>query len=872
MHRHRHAVHGVVGVGDNDVGLLVAGRGGVHRRLETVERACRHVVGVGDGSARDWSVAQVHRLVLAGRVVGLVQRLRRRRGNAHRHRHAVHGAVGVGHNHHGRDVADVVGGGSLLPGVRRTAGQVRHVRDGGAGLRHGRAHDSLGGLALRGERFRLRGRTDRDGGVDRLLGAVRVDHLHGDLVLARLGARRRGGGEPAGPRVRCGLRGPSGNGVSGGVDRRAVRELRASRDRRVRLIQRDGAAREGFLGGVGRLAHRVLALGDNEGVGGEQIVDAAVQRRGVHGAGGRRRVRGHREGARVCVGEGGHRAFLDHLAGGFIAPDNAVALYRREGAGDVEFRGAAQRRGVEQLVVVGDVQLHRAVGQDREAEVVEVVRRRVHARHNCRGRAGRFACVVVVLLEHGGGERRVGVDLLAVRVRDPHVHARVAGEVLVAGAQGVLAVRIGLAGHCHRDRLCAFRAHVLEHGLDRAGALRLRDRGVFFDCLDALLRLRSQHRGEDVVALEVGVAVARVAGWRADLAVAFERVHPHETGDGVFDRKRGCRVVQRAEGIDLDVGGGHVACGGVYHLGEEYAGALNVCARQLEHAGRVRGVLARARRHADPGVGHDPAGLTGVDVRVAGFRVDHVLLCHPQAVRLLAVAHAGGVEQVWFAVGVVEGDVVALFILDQVAVCVAHSQVEGVGAGGLPFEGLGLGCVDGGKRAVGVAELHEHGDTVEPHGVADARRRGRLHDADAPGQQAPGVSEVGGAVDVAVFDGVCVDGSGRGRPLRVGRAAVGHGLSFWGGVGGGHRMCKRCNGGEGKCGGSDGGAAAAGGQLRAQRGSFRCVVLVRYGPGGCSRAVTLCAVSNTSMKTHCGICQGFTGKNPCGSVGNTSVR
>ena len=77
-----------------------------------------------------------------------------------------------------------------------------------------------------------------------------------------------------------------------------------------------------------------------------------------------------------------------------------------------------------------------------------------------------------------------------------------------------------------------------------------------------------------------------------------------------------------------------------------------------------------------------------------------------------------------FAVGVVEGDVVALFILDQLAVCVAHAQVEGVGAGGLPCKGLGLGCVDGRKRAVGVAELHEHGDTVETHGVVDARRRG----------------------------------------------------------------------------------------------------------------------------------------------------
>ena len=823
VHRHRHAVHGVVGVGDNDVGLLVAGRGGVHRRLETVERACRHVVGVGDGSARDWSVAQVHRLVLACRVVGLGQRLRRRRGNAHRHRHAVHGAVGVGHNHHGRDVADVVGGGSLLPGVRRTAGQVRHVRDGGAGLRHGRAHDSLGGLALRGERFRLRGRTDRDGGVDRLLGAVRVDHLHGDLVLARLGARRRGGGEPAGPRVRRGLRGPAGNGVSGGVDRRAVRELRASRDRRVRLIQRDGAAREGFLGGVGRLAHRVLALGDNEGVGGEQIVDAAVQRRGVHGAGGRRRVRGHREGARVCVGEGGHRAFLDHLAGGFIAPDNAVALYRREGAGDVEFRGAAQRRGVEQLVVVGDVQLHRAVGQDRETEVVEVVRRRVHARHNCRGRAGRFACVVVVLLEHGGGERRVGVDLLAVRVRDPHVHARVAGEVLVAGAQGVLAVRIGLAGHCHRDRLCAFRAHVLEHGLDRAGALRLRDRGVFFDCLDALLRLRSQHRGEDVVALEVGVAVACVAGGRTDRAVALERVLPHEAGNGVRHGQGGCGVGQWAERVHLDVGGGHVVLGGVHRFGEEDAGALHVGAGQLEHAGRVRRVLARSRRHADPGVGHDAAGLAGVHVRVAGLRVDQVFLRHPQAVGLLAVAHAGGVEQVGLAVGVVEGDVVALFVLDQVALGVAHAEVEGVRAGRLSRQLLGLGRVDGRKRAVLVTELHEHRHAVETHGVGDARRRGRFHHADASRQQVRGIGEVGGAVDIAVFDRVCVNRSGRGSPLRVGWIAVGHSLGVGGGLRGDHRVGERGDGGDGECGGRDGRAAVAGGDLRAHRVSFSFV-------------------------------------------------
>ena len=93
-----------------------------------------------------------------------------------------------------------------------------------------------------------------------------------------------------------------------------------------------------------------------------------------------------------------------------------------------------------------------------------------------------------------------------------------------------------------------------------------------------------QHRSEDVVTLEVGVAVARVAGGRADLAVALERVHPHKAGDRVGHLQGGRRVAQRAEGINLDAGGGHVACGGVYHLGEENAGALDILASQLEHA------------------------------------------------------------------------------------------------------------------------------------------------------------------------------------------------------------------------------------------------------------------------------------------------
>ena len=671
-----------------------------------------------------WGIAQVDRLVLTGRIVGLVQRLRGRRGDAHRHLHAVHRAVGVGDQDYRGEVALLVGGRRCFPAVGRVRRQVHHVGDGGARLRHRGAHDGLGGLALRGELLRLLGRRDGDFGEDRLLRAVRVNHLHGDRVLAGRGACGRVGGEPAGACIRSCLRGPAGNGGTGGVDRRAEGELRVRRNGRVRLVQCDGLAGEGFLGRVGRLAHCVLALGHDKGVRREQVVDAAVEGRRVHGSGGGSGIRGHREGARVRVRKRGHRALLDYLACGFVAPDDAVARHRRQRARDIELRRAVQRRRVQQLVVVGNVQLHRPVGHDREAEVVEVVRRGVHARHDGRGGVGSLAGVVVVLLEHRSGERRIRVDLLAVLVRDPHVHARVAGEFLVAGAQGVLAVFVGLSGDGHRDRFLASSPHFLEHGLDSARSLRQRDLGIFFNGLDALLGFGGQHRSEDVVALEVGVAVARVAGWRANLAVALERVHPHETGDGVSDRKRGRRIGQRAKRIDLHAGGGHVACGGVYHLGEEDAGALDILANQLEHARRVRGVLARARRHADPGVGHDAAGLAGVDVLVARIRVDQVFFRHPQAVRLLAVAHAGGVEQVRFTVGVVEGNVVALFILDQVAVCVAHAQVESVGAGGLPRQGLGLSRVDGGKRAVGVAELHEHRDTVETHGVADARRRG----------------------------------------------------------------------------------------------------------------------------------------------------
>ena len=201
VHRHLHPVHGVVGVGDQNNGLLRAGRGGVHRSFVGEMGASRHVVGVGDGGARDRGITQVDRLVLTSRVVGLVQRLYGLWGDAHRNRHPVHGAVGVGHQHHRGEVALLVGGRRRFPAVGRVRRQVHHVGDGGARLRHSGAHDGLGGLALRGELLRLRGRCDGDFGEDRLLRAVRVNHLHGDRVLAGRGASGRGGGEPAGARA-----------------------------------------------------------------------------------------------------------------------------------------------------------------------------------------------------------------------------------------------------------------------------------------------------------------------------------------------------------------------------------------------------------------------------------------------------------------------------------------------------------------------------------------------------------------------------------------------------------------------------------------------------------------------------------------------
>ena len=688
----RDAVHRAVRVGHQHDGRDVAGCRGIRRdrpRVDGIGRQLRHV---GDGGARRRRVGALdsgdvlaRSVVLVG--VGAHDDLRR---------HAVDGAVRVGHHDNGVLDAGCGGVHRLLPGevraVRQVAGH-RRARVGSLAL----VHHLVGGDGIVHLGVVAHLHHNREG----LRGAVGIGHQHLACFLSRRGGVGRGHpGELGAVRQLVGVV----HGV-GGLRLRALVHHLQPRVRGVLLLvgaDANGHA-HGFAGPVGVLhAHHGVLHTAARGIrcALPRQLGAHRQRIRVHNGGGRRRLVADVDG----LGPAGGGVVL--LVGAYVdlhadAVDGAVRVGHQHhcvlGTGGRGVHGRFEGEGgaFGQVVCVAyrRLRVHRSIPihRLRLASRLVRVRKRAHNDLGCDllggavrvgdgdgdvldaglagiwwrlpgvGGAGQVVCVgdgvlraqVLGAVFHGAhlGRGRGGVGLRPHRdgdldgvgraVRIGHLH----GAGLVAGGGGVRRVvpfhlRAGRQVRKVADGCGGVRGGAVVHGLFRGGwGVVVRKRGdgdCHGDGVDRVIRVHHAHL--DVV--ERAGLVRRRRVDKLEVRASRQRVRV----------RHGVAGVQRAGGLDGDVLAGRIV-GRVHRLGglrcdvdldrHVLGGAVRV-----GHAhDRVLGAGCAGVRLGGPGKGGAGGQVADVGDRRLGVRLgafDHVDVLASGGVGVRLRAHRDG--------------------------------------------------------------------------------------------------------------------------------------------------------------------------------------------------------------------------------------